>query len=387
MSLRVGINAVFLTPLRGGMSTWVIEYLAALCRMEHEFEPVLYGTEAGLAHVRHTCPWAEEIELVAMPGARRAQRPSRIVGELALLPARLRRDRIDLLHSVANIGPLRAGRPHVLTIHDLIYRHYPEMHPGVAHRLIDLVLPRVASRATLIGTPSQASRDDVIELLGVEADRIDVVPMGPGQTPVSASVEGDIRARYRLGDRRVILSIAAGFAHKNVGELLEAFARVGPERDAVLVHVGPALFEGEGWERRARELGIADHVRWAGFERFVTDSELEQLFAAAELLVHPALIEGFGMPPLEAMTRGVPVACSRAPALVEVAGDAVEYFDADSAEQMAGALVNLLDHPARRRELIEAGHRRVAGFSWERTARGYAELYRRAAERQAQAMP
>lgn len=366
---------MFMTPLRGGMTTWTLEHLGALTRVAPEIEPVAYVKPATARFVRDRYEWAETIELIEIGAGERAARATRIASELVALPIRLRRDGIDVLHSVANLGPLRCPAPHVLTVHDLAYRRYPGLNPGPSRHLLEWLLPRAARGADLIATPSEYSRSEIVDLLEVRPAAVRVIPMGPG-VPRPAGVDGSgVRAELGIGGGPLLLSVGAGFEHKNVARLLDAFARVGPDRDACLIHVGPPIFEGEAWRERARELGIADRLRWAGFEGFVSDEQLERYFAAADLLVHPALLEGFGMLPLEAMARELPVACSAAASLPEVAGDAVAYFDPEDVDAMATVLAGLLDDPGECRRLVEAGREWVRRYSWERTARGYAELY------------
>ena len=127
--------------------------------------------------------------------------------------------------------------------------------------------------------------------------------------------------------------------------------------------------------RRARDLGVEESVRWPSIDHYVTDAELDALFAASALFVHPALLEGFGMLPLEAMARGVPVACSNAGSLPEVAGDAAAYFHPLDVEEMGSVIARLLDDPALREDLAGRGREQVKKFSWDRTAGEYARLY------------
>jgi glycosyltransferase involved in cell wall biosynthesis len=128
-------------------------------------------------------------------------------------------------------------------------------------------------------------------------------------------------------------------------------------------------------DREAARLGIADRVRFPGW---VSDEDLEGLYAAATCFVFPSLIEGFGMPVLEAMERGLPVACSNAASLPEVAGDAVRYFDPLDEAEIAAALAELIEDAELREKLASAGRERARLFSWERTARLTAESYERA---------
>jgi glycosyltransferase involved in cell wall biosynthesis len=168
--------------------------------------------------------------------------------------------------------------------------------------------------------------------------------------------------------------VSARRPHKNLLRLLEAFARVDAQPAPVLVLPGyPTPFEGE-IRTKAGSLGIADRVRILDW---VADEDLEGLYRAADCFVFPSLAEGFGLPVLEAMARGVPVACSNASSLPEVAGDAARYFDPLRVSEIAGSIAELLENAELRDRLIQAGRRRAERFSWERTARETAASYDR----------
>jgi glycosyltransferase involved in cell wall biosynthesis len=223
---------------------------------------------------------------------------------------------------------------------------------------------------------SAAARDDIVTTLRIPPERVDVVHLGFGVPPPErVTDEAQLRARLGLGTSAVLLTVSAALRHKNLDRLLQAFARLVPHRDARLVVAGHAGLEQERLERQAAALGIAERVHFTGW---IDQPDLEGLFAAAQAFVYPSLMEGFGMPVLEAMARGVPVACSSVSALPEVAGDAAELFDPYDPEAIAAAIERLLDDPARRAELVERGTARPAEFTWERTAEGTLETYRRA---------
>jgi glycosyltransferase involved in cell wall biosynthesis len=126
---------------------------------------------------------------------------------------------------------------------------------------------------------------------------------------------------------------------------------------------------------RAQALGVADDVRLVGW---VTGEEVEGLWALTEAFVFPSLYEGFGLPVLEAMARGVAVACSNASSLPEVAGDAALLFDPTDEAAIAAAVSRLLDDPQEAQRLRDAGTRRAAEFTWQRTARATLDSYERA---------
>jgi len=223
---------------------------------------------------------------------------------------------------------------------------------------------------------SQSTRRDLVELLGVADAKIDVVPQGIAAPPgVAPPPEAQVRARFQLGERRVVLSLSAKRPHKNVAALLGALARIPPDRRPLLVLPGYPTWHEAELRERARALGITADVRFAGW---VSDEEVEGLWAVADAFVFPSLYEGFGLPLLEAMARGVPVACSNASSLPEVAGDAALLFDPRDDAAIAAALERLLGDRALRERLRARGLGRVREFTWERTARLTLASYSRA---------
>lgn len=185
-----------------------------------------------------------------------------------------------------------------------------------------------------------------------------------------------MRSRLGLGAGPVVLTVAAKRVHKNLERLVRSMVDVTHRwPDAMLVMPGNPTPHEQDLRELARELGIAANVI---FPPYVDAADLEGLYALAGCFVFASTNEGFGIPILEAMRRGVPVACSRASALPEVAGDAACYFDPYDVQDIARALNELLADTDLAARMIERGHERQATFTWEATARGTLESYARA---------
>jgi glycosyltransferase involved in cell wall biosynthesis len=204
-----------------------------------------------------------------------------------------------------------------------------------------------------------------------------VIPHGQGVAESAAPTPAaSLRNRLTLGDGPVILTVSAKRVNKNLVRLIRAMPTV-LERwpDAVLVLPGnPTPHERElRW--LAAELGIATSIL---FPPYVDTADLEGLYALANCFVFASINEGFGLPILEAMRRGVPVACARASALPEVAGDAALYFDPHSVPDISRALIELLADRQLADRLVALGHERQATFTWEAAARSTLESYARA---------
>ncbi|MBX5441077.1 MAG: glycosyltransferase family 4 protein, partial [Solirubrobacteraceae bacterium] len=183
------------------------------------------------------------------------------------------------------------------------------------------------------------------------------------------------RERFDLGDRPIALSVSARRPHKNLPRLLEALALIPAERRPVLVVPGYGTFHDDALAADVARLGIAGDVRMLGW---VDDAELEGLYAEAAVFVFPSLYEGFGLPVLEAMARGVPVACSDRGALREVAGDAARVFDPERPRAIADAIEAILADPALADRLRAAGREQAARFTWPKAAQGVLAGYERA---------
>ena len=320
-------------------------------------------------------PWRELVPVVTVPVQAR-NRLQWVLGEQTLLPVLAAGRRVSLVHSLASTAPLWGPFRRVVTIHDLIYARFPEAHAGIRDKGMRLLVPAAARRSDRVIVDSRSTREDLLSLTGVDPASVDVVPLGLGATARAAPLpEHEIRAWLGLGSRRVLLSLSAKRAHKNLPALIGALARIPAERRPVLLLPGyPTAHEAELRERAAA-LGLQDDVR---FPAWISAEELEGLWAIAGAFVFPSLYEGFGLPVLEAMARGVPVASSNASSLPEVAGDAALLFDPRSEAGIAAAIERLLGDERLAASLRERGLARATAFTWARTARLTLDSYARA---------
>ena len=312
-------------------------------------------------------------ERIVVP-VRARNRAEWVRGEQQLLPRLAANAGCDLVHSLGNTGPLWGHFARVTTVHDLHHRLVPEAHFGLNAVGLRVLVSAAVRRSQRIVAVSRSTSDDLVSELGTPRAKIDVVPNGLGTTArVAPTPEAALRSRLGLGDRPVVLSVSAKRPHKNLGRLIEAHARLEPR--PVLVLPGyPTPYEAE-LRALAERLGVTSHVR---FEGWLAAEDLEGLYALASAFVFPSLYEGFGLPVLEAMNRGVPVACSGRKSLAEVAGDAALLFDPDDPEAIALALRHLLGDRAMAERLRRAGRAQAARFTWERTAEGTLASYERA---------
>jgi glycosyltransferase involved in cell wall biosynthesis len=317
--------------------------------------------------------WREVGRCVRLPLSPRS-RPAWAWAEVAGVPAAAARARVDVLHSPANFGPAAGPFARVLTLHDLLFRRHPELVPRAMRLGTEALVPSAARRAHAVITVSQASREEIVRLLGIPPARVELVRNG--WTPPSRPGDPDA-ARRRLGgaERPIALSVASNLPHKNLPVILEALASIEVEHRPLLVLAGHST-DGGDLRARALSLGIEADVRPLGA---VGAAELEDLYAAADVVVSATLFEGFGLPVLDALGRGVIVVCSDLPVLREVAGDAALWLDPGDPASVASALRRALAGGPELDRLRETGRERARLFDWRAAAARTAEVYDRAA--------
>jgi glycosyltransferase involved in cell wall biosynthesis len=372
--IHVGLNLIFLVPGEtGGMEVYARELIPALVAAAppHMRFTAFINREAAAADG----PWASLVPAEVVPVHARS-RMQWVLGEQTLLPLMVARAGVDLVHSLASTAPLWGRAKRVTTIHDLIYARFPEAHSGLRDKGMRVLVPQAARRSIRLIADSQSTADDMVALLGLAPERIDVVPLGLGTVRAAAPAsEDDLRSRFALGQRQVLLSLSAKRPHKNLLALIAALAQIAPQQRPVLILPGyPTAYEAELRER-AHSLGLDRDVRFPGW---ISAGDLEGLWVLAAAFVYPSLYEGFGLPVLEAMARGVPVACSNASSLPEVAGEAALLFDPREETAIAAAVSRLLVDSALAGDLRARGLQRAQEFSWARTARLTLESYQRA---------
>jgi glycosyltransferase involved in cell wall biosynthesis len=354
---------MFLTDAAGGAGRYAFELAPALLEAEPDMQLAAFVNRDAPAALR-VQPWASEVEWVELPV--RFSNRTHLLGQAGALPFAARRRRLDVLHSLANGGPpVTPGVPRIVTMLDLIWLQQREAWGTPAAVRTMAVLTRISARsAHRVITISRAARDDLVSSFGLAPEKIDVAPLGVRIPKETAREAGE----------GVVLCVAQKRPYKNLTSLVRAVAELRDEGATLVLPGAPTEHERELREL-AERLGVADRVR---FPAWVSEDELEALYRSATCFVLPSLMEGFGLPVLEAMARGVPVACSDRPALPEVAGDAALLFDPLDQAAVTEAVRRLLRDSELRTTLAERGLARAREFSWRRTAEATLASYRRA---------
>jgi glycosyltransferase involved in cell wall biosynthesis len=349
--VRVGLSLLTLVPgVVGGSETYARELTRALARVgELDYVAFVPSIAPDAADGLPTAVVPEYRASSTMPGRVTA------MGLAAALPGRVsRRFRaagLDVLHFPLTVMlPPVGGFRTVTTLHDLQHELYPRFFSRAEIAYRRAVYRWTVRRSRLLIAISEHSRQTLLERYGLAPDRVRTIHEGVDLERFSP--DGPVRQPF-------VLYPANRWPHKNHERLFEAFALLRREQPELRL-----LLTGTGHDRKPLPEGVESHGR-------VSDDKLVELYRTAAALVFPSLYEGFGLPPLEAMACGCPVAVARATSLPEVCGDAAEYFDPLSAEDMAAAIVRAL-----RGDRVEQGLARAAQFSWDDCARAHDAVYR-----------
>jgi glycosyltransferase involved in cell wall biosynthesis len=361
--LHVGLNLVFLEPDSGGTGTYARELIRGI----HALEPDTRIT-AWVGTGAPDLDWP--VEWVRLP-FRSSGSPVHVPVELLWLGLDARRRGVDVVHGLAYATPVIApGVATVVTILDLTWRHHPAAATWLARRMFGLLTPVCGRSADRIVSISETGKADLVDTMNFPAHKIDVTPLGVADgARVEPRDERAVRNELGLGGAPILLSVGQLSRHKNYEVLVDALPELG---DAVAVICGRHTEYADELKARAVALGVADRLVLPGFTE---DATVEALFAMADAFVMTSRFEGFGLPVLEAMRRGVPVACSNASALPETAGNAAALFDPSSPAELLVAIGRLRED---RDGWVARGRERATEFTWEATARATLASYRRA---------
>lgn len=284
----------------------------------------------------------------------------------------------DLTHFFNYIVPPGVKGKTVVTVHDMVYRAFPETVRGRTRHMLDLGLVPSMKRADRIVTDSEFSKSEIMKYYPEFAEKIRVVPCGVDCEkfhPVSDTAEiTSVRERYGVGET-YFLYLGTLEPRKNLERLIEAYAAYTKSMNvpAQLVLAGGKGWLYDGIFEKVKALGIPENVI---FTEYIAPEDMCALMSGALAFVFPSLYEGFGMPPLEAMACGTPVLVSDAASLPEVTGDCAVIVKPDSTDSIAEGLCRMHMDGGLRRQLSEKGLERAKTFSWERSAEMLYEVYR-----------
>lgn len=274
------------------------------------------------------------------------------------------------------IVPPKADSKVMTTIHDLSFLRYPETIRRVNRQRIERDIQYSLDRSDRIITISEFSKKELMELMGVEAERIALVSPAPAYTQTNCQTQADL-SRFPI-QSPYLLYVGTIEPRKNLVFLIKAFEYLKKETGCPHQLV---LAGGKGWNNEEIYLAAQEsqYQKDIVFTGYISQAEKTALYQQAELFVFPSLYEGFGIPPLEAMGAGCPVVCSDAASLPEVVGDAAKLTSPTDVQELAQAMTDVLFNQTQRETLIERGKCRAKVYTWEDSAKKLHELCQRLA--------
>jgi glycosyltransferase involved in cell wall biosynthesis len=378
--MKIGLNLLYLLPGEvGGTESYALSLIHALSQADHENIYYIYLNHESISI---DLPNSDNFILVHCKVSA-SNRFYRFLWEQFILPIQALFHRLDILHSLGYISPIFLSCASVVTIHDLNYLAIPQAFT-LFTRLVQQVFVTISVRhANQIIAVSEFTKNEIIKFLSAPENKISVTHEAPkirnALYPSSKGNQVNILNEFGICIP-FILALSSLAPHKNTGRLIDAFERANAALDNswMLVIAGHLPTRGLKTDCCFQRGSQTSKIVTTGY---LPDAQIVQLFNNADLFVFPSLYEGFGIPMLEAMQWGVPVACSNRGSLPEIADGAVEFFDPIDISDIAEVIKKLMANSARRDKLRRLGHDRVKRFSWEKTAEKTLEVYQLAYDR------
>jgi glycosyltransferase involved in cell wall biosynthesis len=362
--IRIGINALFLIPGGvGGTEIYIRNLLAALGEADSKNQ---YFVIRNAESTSDLVPKRANFVDCPQP-VRAAFRPARIAYEQTILVGEIMKLKLDVLLNAGTTAPLLSPVPMVTVFYDLQYKRHPEFFRWFDLPFWRILMPASARRSKRIVAMSESARADLVAFFPWTRNIIDIIPHAVEDVFSKIALRRD-----EVRDDQFVLAVSTLHPHKNLAKLIEAFAEFRKAAPTYrLVVVGLKGFETESLLSLRTKLGLEESVEFPGW---IPRDDLYDLFTRARAFIYPSRFEGFGIPVLEAMTAGIPTACSSIPPLREIGADAVRYFDPDSAADIRDALFDVTHDDGLRAKLRALGPQRAARYSWATNARRLASI-------------
>jgi glycosyltransferase involved in cell wall biosynthesis len=357
-------------PAPGGQGTYIRELLPALSRIDPSLEITLFHSKFD-AKRRQLQPWMEQYRVEELPWSMGRAYPSWSLLGRPRLPARI--GSADILHAPtpAGVPPAGRGQRRVVTVHDVAFLARPDLFPRRWLWTYRAGLARAVRTADALIAVSEHTAEDVVRRAQADPAKVHVVPLA-AVVPTTGPAAEETVARFNIRTP-YILFVGTLEPRKNLIALVRAYRRLAARG------FGHSLVLAGGWGWNSGTLKQELSVQAPGSIAVtgqISSEEVDALYRGAAAVVYPSLYEGFGLPVLEAMARGIPCVVSKTTSLPEVAGDAAVFVDPKNVEEMASAIERVTSDAELREDLRKRGLARAAEFSWDETARNTLEVYR-----------
>ena len=360
--MKIGVNGLILNDRNTGIGNYILELLRAMADNYPRDKYVLFVRDDN-PNIKYE---NANIETVKIPVIGKGI-GFRIYGEQIILPSLIKRMELDVLFSPAFIIPLFASAKHVVTVHDLAFRVYPEASSIKQRLAMKLLFDKSIRRADHVITVSEATRNDLKRFFPKVKS---VTTIHEGVRHGEASSE--LRPSLIKGGEKFALVVGTITPRKNVMGTIKAFESIMDKTDLNLVFAGGFAWKNREVYEYMEKHGLNDRVKLVGY---LDESELAWCYRNARMLLYCSFYEGFGFPPLEAMAFGTPVIASNVSSIPEVVGDAALLVDPYDTEAIGMAVLKLNIDEALRRALIYRGNERYKFFTWEKAAKETRELF------------
>ena len=284
----------------------------------------------------------------------------------------------DVIHSTAYMVPELLNAKLVVTIHDLSFLLFPDLHTEENRKLLMQNLIYVNSRPAMVICDSEQTKIDLIKFFHVPEERIEVIYLGVDHIfsgPVVEENRQKVLEKYKIDGLDYLLSVSSIEPRKNFERIINVFSEIIKKEEfsnMYLVCAGGAGWKNEKIYELVKKNKVEEKVKFLGF---VDEKDLPSVYSGARLFLYPSLYEGFGLPVLEAMSSKVPVITSNISSLPEVAGDAAVMINPYNEKDIYNAVINVLNNENLRKQLVEEGTQRANLFTWESTAQKTLEVY------------
>ena len=378
--MRIGIDARLYGPKNRGLGRYIQKLIENLERIDKKNEYLIFLRKDNFKEYQ---PKNQNFKKIL------ADFRWYTLKEQILMPCLVRKSRIDLMHFPHFNVPIFCPVKFVVTIHDLIINHFPTSRASTLNPVLyklkllgyKFIIKQAVKRAEKIITVSKFTKRDLLKQYNLKEEKIEIVYEGVGAKILGS--RSNILEKLEIEDH-YLLYVGAAYPHKNLEKLIEAFSILQERNKHLqLVLVGRKDFFYQRLEKEVLKrysysqsaLGATSIGNKIIFAGYLSDKELGELYQRALIYVFPSLMEGFGLPPLEAMSYGVPVAAAQASCLPEVLDKAAVFFNPNDVNNMVKIIDNLIKDKKLREELINKGKELIKKYSWQICARKTLNIY------------